>query len=64
MTIEQEELVELKELYFKRYSIKLSDDQATDVGMRLISLFQIIGKPLPTVDSDARNSKTDLRKNE
>lgn len=64
MTIEENELAELKELYFKCYAAKLTDEQATDVGMRLISLFQIIGKPLPIVDSDAKNSKTNLRKNE
>lgn len=50
MTIEQQELIELKEIFFKRYSVRLTDEQATDVGMRLISLFQIIGKPFPEID--------------
>ena len=56
MTIDRADLEELKNLYFKHYKVKLTDDETTGVGLSLINLFKIILKPIPI---DAEEGKGD-----
>lgn len=50
MTINKEDLDKLKQIYFKHYAERLNDDEVLALGTRLISLFEIIAKPLPAID--------------
>lgn len=46
--LSQEALVEFKTLYLKEYGIKLTDDQALNLGTKLIRLVKVIyGTNLP-----------------
>lgn len=51
MTIEPDEIAELKQIYFKHYGINLSDDEVIALGTRLINLFKILIKPISLVDT-------------
>jgi len=44
MTIEAEELADLKAIYFKHYGVTISDSEATVLGTRLLNLFRILVK--------------------
>ena len=46
MKISESEILELKEIYFRHYQIKLSDKEALDLGQRLITHFAAIAKPI------------------
>lgn len=50
MTIESDELEELKKIYFKHYGVILSDDETIALGTRLVNLFKILVKSNPLVD--------------
>lgn len=54
MAIEQVALEEFKQIYLKHYGIMLTDEQALDLGVRLVELFKIIARPLPRVDSKGK----------
>jgi len=45
--ISEADLAELKQLYLKRYAIELTDEKARELGIRLLTLFHVIGKKLP-----------------
>lgn len=51
MAIEQVALEEFKQIYLKHYGILLTDQQALDLGIRLVELFKVIARPIPKVDS-------------
>lgn len=38
---------EFKEIYLERYGKELSDSKATDLALRLLTLFKAIYKPIP-----------------
>ena len=57
MKIEQNDLENLKEIYYKYYKVKLTDVEAVELGARLISLFNIVAKPKPKLDSVKRKIK-------
>lgn len=40
-------LKELKEIYYKQYGSPISDEEAREMGQRLISLFKVIYRPIP-----------------
>ncbi len=50
MIIKKEDLEELKRIYLKNYGVSLTEEQALDLGIRLINLFKIVAKPIPAVD--------------
>jgi len=57
MRIEPSALLELKQIYKKNYNILLTDEQALDLGTRLIELFKVISKPIPLVDKAEEKRK-------
>jgi len=40
-------LEELKTIYEEEYGETLTDQEALEIGHRLLTLFQVIGRPLP-----------------
>ena len=56
MTIEKSDLEELKKIYFKNYKVKITDEQVSRLGVRLINLFKVVAKPIPV---DANFEKED-----
>lgn len=62
MIIEQTDLDELKSIYLKNYETLLTNQQALDLGIKLIELFKVIAKPIPEVDfnkSKVKNENSD-----
>lgn len=57
MPIKPEEIEELKKIYFNHYQIRLSDEQALELGTRLVSLFKAIVKPIPIVDKQVSTAQ-------
>jgi hypothetical protein len=45
--LEQKDLDELKALYKKEFGEDISDDEAFEMGLRLLSLFSVIARPVP-----------------
>lgn len=52
MEISKEDLEELKNIYKKVYGETLSDAEALEMGQRLVNLFRIIYRPLPSPPSE------------
>lgn len=50
MGIEQVALEELKQIYLKHYGIMLTNEQALDLGIRLVELFKVIARPISEID--------------
>jgi len=50
MTINQSDLEELKQIYFKHYAVNLTDDQILELGTKLIELFKVIARSVPKTD--------------
>lgn len=50
MIIKQIDLEELKQIYLKHYGALLTDEQVLDLGIKLVSLFKVIARPIPEVD--------------
>ncbi len=51
MLIKQPALDELKQLYLNHYGVLLTDEQVLELGIKLISLFKVIARPIPEVDN-------------
>ena len=59
MSLSNEAIKELKEIYHKKFNEDLSDIDAHEMGESLISLFKVIYRPLPEKKSyDHENSKS------
>ncbi len=50
MRLSEKAIKEFKEIYFREYGKSISDDEAQEMGQRLISLFRIIYRPIPGRD--------------
>lgn len=46
MMINQIKLEEFKQMYLKHYKILLTDQQALDLGTKLIEIFKVIARPI------------------
>jgi hypothetical protein len=57
MTIEPKELEELKQIYYRHYGVMLTDTQTTQLGLRLVRLFQIILSPSIKYEKIPKRSK-------
>lgn len=55
MQFKQTDLEELKQIYLNHYGILLTDEQVLELGIKLVSLFKIIAKPIPAVDIKKHN---------
>ncbi|MCD6297730.1 MAG: hypothetical protein J7M30_11300 [Deltaproteobacteria bacterium] len=47
MRLSKEAIKEFKEIYYKEFGEKISDQEAQEMGGNLISLFKIIYHPIP-----------------
>lgn len=47
MTLTDAQLGKLQELYKSKFSIELSKDEAKDKGHQLVSIMQLVYKPMP-----------------
>jgi len=50
MSLSDEDIKELKELYVREFGKTISDKEATEMGQRLVSLFKVIYRPIPGKD--------------
>ncbi len=55
MRLSEEAITELKEIHRKEFGENLSDDEAAEIGERLLRLFQIIYRPLPSTKDPPAN---------
>lgn len=54
--LSEEAIKDLKEVYLKEYGKYISDEEAQEIGERLISLFKIIYRPIPGKDTPPQDS--------
>lgn len=57
--MKQAALEEFKQIYLKHYDILLTDQQALDLGIRLVELFKVIARPIPEVDRQTVKTNND-----
>ena len=50
MSLSNKAIKEFKEIYYREYGKTISDEEAQEIGQRLISLFKIIYRPIPGRD--------------
>jgi hypothetical protein len=62
MILLPEELQEFKQLYFRHYHARLSDQMSTELGTRLVTLFEVVAKPIPKVDIGPEPLQNAIRK--
>lgn len=58
MALSEKAIKEFKEIYFKEYNEMLSDEEAQEMGQRLISLFKVIYRPIPGKDIPLNKTDT------
>lgn len=59
ITINNNDVVKLKVMYLKRYGRPISDQQAVQIGERLISVFKVISKPIDITIKTPNNGTSD-----
>jgi hypothetical protein len=47
MSLSEEAIKEFKEVYFREFGKKISDEEAQEIGQNLLSLFKIIYRTIP-----------------
>jgi hypothetical protein len=50
MNLSETAIKELKEIYHRQYGEPISDEEAQEMGQRLIALFKVIYRPIPGKD--------------
>ena len=50
MRLTEQDIKELKEIYYREFGKSISNEEAQEMGQRLISLFRIIYRPIPGKD--------------
>ena len=50
MRLSKEELEEIENLYYREFNEKISDEEAEEIGERLLLLFRVIYRPIPKKD--------------
>jgi hypothetical protein len=50
MRLTEQDIKELKEIYYREFGKSISDEEAQEMGQRLISLFKVIYRPIPGKD--------------
>lgn len=59
ISLTTDELESFKQLYQQHYQVCLTDDQARFLGERLVSLFLVVARPIPKVDSNVIKDNTE-----
>ena len=47
MRLSKKAIDEFKSIYFQKFGIQLSDEQANELGVELLEFFKLIYKPVP-----------------
>lgn len=55
MPLNQKDIDELKEIYFKEFGETIPNDEAWEMGRNLLQLFSIITRPLPKNKNEEGN---------
>lgn len=63
MALGEKAIKELKEIYCRQYGKPISDEEAQEMGQRLISLFKIIYRPIPGKDIPLNKTDNILKPN-
>jgi len=50
MQLSKQAINEFKEIYFKTFGVKISDAEANQKGLQLLSYFKLFYKQMPTKD--------------
>ena len=50
--LSKEDIEELKAIYSKEYGRTISDDDAYEMGIRLVNLFRAVYRPIPKDNHD------------
>lgn len=58
MKISSQAIEELKAIYQEEFGERLSDQEAQEIGTRLLTLFQVIYRPLPSESSPRRDKES------
>jgi hypothetical protein len=58
MRLNKEAIKEFKEIYYKEFGKKTSDEEAQEMGENLILLFKIIYRPIPKKNNQDLNKKS------
>jgi len=61
MGLSKEAIKEFKEIYYKEFEEKISDQEAQEMGGNLISLFKIIYRPIPEAGKQNPEDKNNKR---
>jgi len=60
MSLSENAIKDFKEIYFKQYGKSIPDEEAQEIGQRLISLFRIIYRPISGNEIPDNVPKSDL----
>ena len=47
MKLSQKAIDEFKVIYFKKFGVDLTDEQANELGVELLEFFKLIYRPIP-----------------
>jgi hypothetical protein len=47
MTLSKKAIEEFKEIHFREFGQQITDEEAQELGLNMISLFKIICRPIP-----------------
>lgn len=47
MRLSKKAVEEFKTIYFKKYGVQLTDEQANELGVELLEFFKLIYRPIP-----------------
>lgn len=58
MPIDQKAIDQLKKIHFEEFGEKLTNEEAWDMGVRLVNLFKTLAKNPTQADSEGHNDLT------
>jgi hypothetical protein len=56
MKLSEEAIEEFRDIYYREYGKKISDEEAQEMGQNLLSLFKIIYRPIPEDENEENES--------
>lgn len=58
MKLSKKAIKEFKEIYFKKFNVKLTDEKANELGVELLEFFSLIYQPIPKKDYERLHKNT------
>jgi len=59
MSLSKEAIEEFKDIYYREFGRKISDEEAQEMGQNLLSLFKIIYRPIPEDEDQMTNGRSE-----